>query len=145
MSQVIRARSFQIIDRRGQSRFQPAAFLHLRGRQSFAPLTATRLGQVLERASLRFESLEAFENRRPHRRCENAVHLGDILELATLLIANQDRIEVPVGRSVPADHEIAPLWNALFLPRCRPLARFVRAIAPLGDDALEALLPDRFD
>jgi len=26
------------------------------------------------------------------------------------------------------------LENAHFLPRCRPLARFVRAIAPLGDD-----------
>src|SRR5712675_351172 len=33
-----------IIDRRDQPRLQPAALLHLGSRQSFAPLTATRLG-----------------------------------------------------------------------------------------------------
>jgi len=53
-----------MIDRRDQAaRLQPAALLHLRGPQSFAPLTATRLGQVLERAGLRFEPLELLENR----------------------------------------------------------------------------------
>jgi hypothetical protein len=65
VSQVIGDGPFKIINRRDQPRFQPAAFLHLRGRQSFAPLTATRLGQVLERVRFRFEPMEALENRRP--------------------------------------------------------------------------------
>jgi hypothetical protein len=55
MSQVVRDRPFQIINRRDQSRFEPAAFFHLRARQSFAPLTATRLEQVPERTRFRFE------------------------------------------------------------------------------------------
>ena len=62
VSQVIRARPFQIIDRRDQSRFQPAAFLHLRGRQSFAPLTAASLGQVIERGRSRFRALGSLED-----------------------------------------------------------------------------------
>jgi hypothetical protein len=37
VSQMIRGRPFQIINRRDEPRFQPAAFLHLRGRQPFAP------------------------------------------------------------------------------------------------------------
>ena len=61
MSQMIRGRPFQIINRRDQPWFQPAALLHLRGRQSFAPLTATRLGQVLKRAGFRFEPMELLD------------------------------------------------------------------------------------
>jgi hypothetical protein len=95
VSQVIRARPFQIINRRDQPWFQPAALLHLRGLQSFAPLITTRLGQVFERTRVRFEPLESLEDRRPHHRCETAVHLGDILERAPLISAVQDRAEVP--------------------------------------------------
>src|SRR5260221_2238261 len=47
---VAQVRPFQIIDRRDQSRVQPAAFLHLRSLQSFTPMTAASLGQVLEGA-----------------------------------------------------------------------------------------------
>jgi hypothetical protein len=125
--------------------FQPAAFFHLRDRQSLSPLTAPRLGQVLEWARFSFEPMESRENRGPHRWCETAVHLRAILERAPLVIADQDRIEVPTGRGVATDREVASLEDAHFLPHCRPLARFVQAIAPLGDDALEALLPDRFN
>jgi hypothetical protein len=66
-------------------------------------LTATRLGQVLERASVRFESKELLEDARPHRRREAAMHFGDILERAPLIIANQDRAEVPDGWSVASE------------------------------------------
>jgi hypothetical protein len=65
MSQVIRRRPFQVIDRRNQPRLQPAAFLHLRGFQSFAPLTAASLGQVIEEAGLYFERLESLEDGNP--------------------------------------------------------------------------------
>jgi len=92
---VIRGSPFQIVDRRDEPWFQPAALRHLRGRQSFAPLTATRLRQVLERAGFRFEPLESLEDRHPQRRRETAVHLGDILERAPLISAAQDRAEVP--------------------------------------------------
>jgi hypothetical protein len=85
--------------------------------------------------------MEAFE----HRRREAGAHLDDILERPALEIANQDRIEGSAGRSVAANHEIASLEDANFLPRGRPLARFLRAIAPLSDDAFEALLAHRFD
>jgi hypothetical protein len=64
VSQVIRGGPFQVIDRRDHLWFQPATLLHLGGRQSFAPLTATRLGQVRERTSLRFEPMGSLENRR---------------------------------------------------------------------------------
>jgi len=71
VSQVIRGGPFQIIDRAELPRSHPAAFLYLRGRQSPAPLTAARLGQILERANLRFEPVEFLEYRPllAHRRC----------------------------------------------------------------------------
>ena len=56
MSQVVRDRPFQIISRRDQSRFEPAAFLHLGGRDAFAPMTAASLGQVFEGAGFRFRA-----------------------------------------------------------------------------------------
>jgi hypothetical protein len=49
MPQMIRACPFQANDRRDQPQFEPAALQHLRGRQSFAPLTALRLGQHANR------------------------------------------------------------------------------------------------
>jgi hypothetical protein len=58
------------------------AFLHLRGRQSFAPLTATCLGQVLERARFRFEPMESLEESSSHRQRETSAHFGDVLERA---------------------------------------------------------------
>ena len=44
--------------------------------------------------------MESLENRRSQRRRETAMHLSDILERATLMIANQDRIEVLADWSV---------------------------------------------
>ena len=64
MSQVVRDGPFQIINRRDQSRFEPVALLHFRGRHAFAPWTATRLGQILERASFRIEPFELLEHGR---------------------------------------------------------------------------------
>jgi hypothetical protein len=85
------------------------------------------------------------EYRRAQRRGEARAHLTDEHQRPPFVIVHENRIEVSADRSVPADHKIAPLESAHFLPRCRPLARFVRAIAPLGDDALETLLSDRVD
>jgi hypothetical protein len=59
--QVIGDGPFKVINRRNQLWFQPAALLHLGSRQPFAPLTASRLGQVLERARFRFEPLEGLK------------------------------------------------------------------------------------
>jgi hypothetical protein len=109
VAQVIRGRPLQVVDRRYQPWFQPTAFLHLRGRQSFAPLTAPRLGQVLERASIGFEPMELLDEGRPQRRRETGAHLRDILKRAALVIANQDRVEGPADRIVPTDRELATL------------------------------------
>jgi hypothetical protein len=49
-----------------------ATFFHLRGHQSFAPLTATRLGQIFEWARFRFEPFESFEKSSPLRWRESA-------------------------------------------------------------------------
>jgi hypothetical protein len=60
MSQVVRDRPFQIINRRDQSRFEPAVFLHLGGRDAFAPMTAASLGQVLKGQVFVFELVLLF-------------------------------------------------------------------------------------
>src|SRR5712671_4772183 len=51
-----------------------------RGRQSFAPLTAPRLGQVLERGSLCFEPMEDLEGGSPLLAALNRRGLCDILQ-----------------------------------------------------------------
>ena len=71
--------------------------------------------------------------------------LSNVPEGAPIVIADQDRIEVSAGWSVPADHEIAPLEHGHLLPYRGALAGFVRAVAPLRDDALEALLAHSLD
>jgi len=44
-----------------RARLESQGYLHLGGRQSFASLTMTRLGQVLERTGFRFGPFESFE------------------------------------------------------------------------------------
>jgi hypothetical protein len=109
VAQVIGDGPFQIINRRDQPWFQLTTFMHLRGGQSFTPLTATRLGQVLEGAGFPFEPMELFEERGLHRWCKSAVNLGDVLQRTRLVITYQDRVEVPAGWHVASNHEIAPL------------------------------------
>jgi len=87
--------------------------------------------------------MEALEHSYPQRRRKSGMHLGDILQRAALIIANQDRIEVPAGWCVASYHEIAPLQHAHLLPYRGALARFVPAIAPLGDDASNPCSPLR--
>jgi hypothetical protein len=53
-----------------QARLESPGYLHLGGRQSFASLTTTRLGQVLERTRFRF--IESFEKSSPQRSRESA-------------------------------------------------------------------------
>jgi hypothetical protein len=53
---MIRGRPFQITDCRDQPRLEPTAFFHLRYRQFFAPLTATRRAQIGQARSICLKS-----------------------------------------------------------------------------------------
>jgi hypothetical protein len=53
-----------------EARLESPGYLHLGGRQSFASLTMTRLGQVLERTRFRF--IESFEKSSLQRSRESA-------------------------------------------------------------------------
>lgn len=76
--QVIGNGPFKAIDRRDQLWFQPAALLHRRGRQAVAALTATRLGQVLEGATLDLKPAELLAYELPQRRRETTSDSGNL-------------------------------------------------------------------
>jgi hypothetical protein len=139
VSQVIRVRPFQIIDRRHQSRFSACGISPSPRPSVLRPSDrdAPRAGSLT--VSDLFETVELLEESRPRCRRETGAHFGDIVEGAALVIADQDRLEVLGARSVSADRELAPSVDAHSLPRASALARLVEAGAPLRDDAPRTL------
>ena len=131
------------MDRRNQPRLASGISQSPR-RSILRPLTAASIWQVLEGTGFRFDSLESLEDYSSHRPGEAGAHFADVSERADLVIANKDRIEV-FGRP----ECILPIRNScLWWTRiCHtPSACSARtALAPLGDDAFEALFPDRVD
>src|ERR1700693_1953665 len=67
VSQVIRGRPFQIIDRRGQSRFQPAALPHFRSRQSLAPIDRAVRSSSFRRGPMAGVTYSRADDPRPRR------------------------------------------------------------------------------
>jgi len=141
---VICGRPFEVIDRRNQPRLQPAAFLNLRGGQSFAQLTAASIWQVLEGTGFRFESQESLEDYSSHRRAETGAHFADVPERADLVIADKDRIEV-FGRPECIRRSGTHVFGGRAFCHTPSACSARTALAPLGDDAFEALFPDRVD
>ena len=101
------------------------------------------LRQVRERAGLDLEALEALENLGAQRRHEAVAHARDVDKGAAFIIAGHQRIEVSADRDIAANHQLLPLVDAHLHPGAGAPAGLVAAVAPLGDDAFQALLASR--
>ena len=72
---------------------QPLAFRHLRFRQPLAPTTALRLREIRKRALVDLQPFEFSEQLRASDGCERVAGSRDVDQLASLVVAKDQRVE----------------------------------------------------
>jgi len=138
--QVIVGRPFREFELPDEDWLHPPIVFHLGRRQSCTPPATSRLGEVRERTFLALERLQLLEQLPARQRRESVACARGILKLPVIVVAEYQRIEVPVRWCVPADHEFLTTVDSHFLPGAGPLARLIAAVAAFSRPALPDLL-----
>src|SRR5215475_682438 len=110
---------------------EPVTFAHLFRRQSGTPTPCLLLWQICERAFLGFQWLELSEEVGPRRRREAVAGPSRIHQLAVVVIADHERVEILERRCVAADHQFLSLIHAHLLPGAGALAGLIVALSAL--------------
>ena len=73
-------------------------------------------------------------------RAQNRLDASYIGESSVAVIADNDGVNAVWTRSVTANHQFLSAIHAILNPRATSFSRLVRAVFPLSDNALQALL-----
>src|SRR5579871_6734810 len=111
-----------------QHRLKPTALLHLLGGQPISPATGPRLGKVGKGTLGGLEAVESSEDLLARSRGEPDASAASIDEPVAVVVAEDQRIEVPRHGRVAPNHQLLLLVEAHLPPRTATLARLIGAV-----------------
>src|SRR5438309_189374 len=104
MPEMIRFSPLQKLDLSHEFKPDPNTLLHIVSGQAFAPTRAMRLWQVDEWTFRDHQGSQLFDRLAPRGRNKSVPHSGDVNEIVSLVISNDDGVETMRPRNVAADH-----------------------------------------